>query len=83
MTLSIILNNLYQSAPFSLKTTYSELDLTLSRRSFLSFRNHSIDLTCKPVDWFQYDRDIRRERVKVCVKQTILSIKSDEEGEED
>ena len=82
MILSIILNSIYQSATYSLKTTYSQLDLTLSRRSFLSFRNQSIDLISKPVDWFQYDRNIRRERVKVCVKQTILSIKSDEEGED-
>ena len=27
-------------------------------------RNHSIDLLCKSLDWFLYDRDLRYERVK-------------------
>ena len=38
--------------------------LTLSRRRFLSYRNQSIDLQFKLVDWFLYDRDVRRERVQ-------------------
>ena len=28
-------------------------------------RNHSIDLLCKPMDWFLYDRDLRHERVNL------------------
>ena len=30
----------------------------------LSYRNQSIDLPCKPIDWFLYDRDLCHERVK-------------------
>ena len=38
--------------------------LTLSRRRPLSYRNQSIDLLRKPVDWFLYDNGLRLERVK-------------------
>ena len=39
--------------------------LTLSGRWTLSFnRNQPIDLLCKSVYWFLYDRDFRHERVK-------------------
>ena len=27
-------------------------------------RNQSIDLHCKSMDWFLYDKDLRHERVK-------------------
>ena len=37
--------------------------LTLSWRRFLSYRNQSIDLLSKSVDWFLYDRNLRHERV--------------------
>ena len=37
--------------------------LSLSRRKSLSYRNHSIDLLCKSMDWFLYDRDLHPERV--------------------
>ena len=30
---------------------------------FLSYRNQSIDLQNKSVDWFVYDRNLRHERV--------------------
>ena len=30
----------------------------------LSYRNKFIDLLCKSMDWFLYDRDLRHERVK-------------------
>ena len=39
--------------------------LTLSWRRPLSYRNQSIDLLCKSMDWFLYDNDRRLERVKV------------------
>ena len=45
---------------------YKELSfsrLTLSWRSSLSYRNQSIHLLCKSMDWFLYDRDLRHERV--------------------
>ena len=38
--------------------------LTLSRRRPLSYRNQSIDLLRKSVDWFLYDNGLPLERVK-------------------
>ena len=40
------------------------LFLTLSWRRPISYRNQSIDLLCKSVDWFLYDIGLRHERVK-------------------
>ena len=40
------------------------LIFTLSWRRPLSYRNQSIDLLHKSVDWFQYDNGLRHERVK-------------------
>ena len=37
--------------------------LTLSWRRSLSYRNQSIDLQSKSMNWFLYDRDLRHERV--------------------
>ena len=39
------------------------LILTLSWWWSLSYRNQSIDLLCKSLDWFLYDRDLRHESV--------------------
>ena len=38
--------------------------LTLSWRGLLSYRNQSIDLQSKSMDWFLYDNGPRRARVK-------------------
>ena len=38
--------------------------LTLSWQRPLSYRNQSIDLLCKSMDWFLYDNGLRHERVK-------------------
>ena len=38
--------------------------LTLSWRRSPSYRNQSIDLLCKSIDWFLCDRDLLHERVK-------------------
>ena len=38
--------------------------LTLSWRRPLSYRNQSIDLQSKSIDWFLYDNGLRHERVK-------------------
>ena len=38
--------------------------LTLSWRRPLSYRNQSIDLLCKSMDWFLYDNGLRHDRVK-------------------
>ena len=40
------------------------IHLTLSWRRPLSYRNQSIDLLCKSMDWFLYDNDPHHERVK-------------------
>ena len=37
--------------------------LTLSWRSYLSYRNQSIGLLCKSMDWVLYDRDLLHERI--------------------
>ena len=42
--------------------------LTLSWRRPLSYRNQSIDLQSKSMDWFLYDNGLRHERVKVANK---------------
>ena len=34
----------------------------------LLYRNRSIDLLCKSMDWFLYDKDRRHERVKEKLK---------------
>ena len=39
--------------------------LTLSWRRSVSYRNQSIDLQSKLMDWFLYDRDLRHERGKI------------------
>ena len=39
--------------------------LTFSSRRSLVYRNQPIDLLCKLMDWFLYDKDIRHERVKM------------------
>ena len=38
--------------------------LTLAWRRSLWYRNESIDLLCKSMDWLLYDREVRHERVK-------------------
>ena len=44
------------------------LGLTLSWWRSLSYRNQSIELLCKSMDWGLYDRDHRYERVKASWK---------------
>ena len=50
--------------------------LTLLWRRSLSYRNQSIDLKCKSMDWFLYDRDFRHERVKGLVLNMEISNQS-------
>ena len=37
----------------------------------LSYRNQSIDLLRKSMDWFLYDNGLRHERVKVNVPELV------------
>ena len=43
---------------------FCQLILTLLCESSLSYRNQSIDFNCESVDWFLYDMDLCRKRVK-------------------
>ena len=53
---------------------FFKLLLTLSWRRPLSYRNQSIDLLPKSVDWFLYDNGLRHKRVKMGKKwRKILS----------
>ena len=52
-----------------------ERDLTLSWRMSLSYRNQSIDLESKPMDWFLYHRDLHHERVKLFTLWIFISKK--------
>ena len=47
------------------------LYLTLSWRRPVSYKNESIDLHSKSVDWFLYDRVLRHERVKSVFKKWL------------
>ena len=38
-----------------------QINLTLSRRRSLSYRNQSVDLQNKSMDWFLYDNGLRHE----------------------
>ena len=50
--------------------------LTLSRRKSLSYRNESIDLLRKSMDWFLYDNGLRLERVKWLLSNEICTNKN-------
>ena len=47
----------------------TQIILILSRRRPLSYRNQSIDLRNKSMDWFLYDNSLRLERVKCGSKE--------------
>ena len=49
---------------FLFRIIYFGNTLALSWRRSLSYRNQSIDLLCKSMEWFLYDRDLRYEVVK-------------------
>ena len=48
--------------------------LTLSWRKSISYRNQSIDLLCKSMDWILYDNSLRHERVKPRLQQFMDEI---------
>ena len=45
--------------------------LTLSRQRLISYRNQSIDLQSKSMDWFLYDIGLRRKRLKYFIPALI------------
>ena len=58
-----------------LKVSFEELQLTLSWRRPLSYRNYSSDLLCKSVDWYLYDRDLHHERVSPFHHDLLLPVR--------
>ena len=48
--------------------------LTLWRRRPISYRNQSIDLQSKSMDWFLYDIGLHCERVKVVVESLLETL---------
>ena len=48
--------------------------LTLSWRRYLSYRNQSINLYSKSVDWFLYDRDFRSRKSEFIDKKKLPEI---------
>ena len=52
--------------------TSSSFFLTLSCRRSLSYRNQSIDMWSKSVDWFLYDNGLRHERVNKNTEEQLL-----------
>ena len=53
------------------------INLTCLWRGPLSYRNQSIDLQSKSVDWFLYDNGLRHERVKVTKVVELALFKCD------
>ena len=58
----------------SLDQKYFWVDLTLSCRRPISYRNQSIDLHSKSMDWFLCDVGLRHERVNLIRKGFLLLI---------
>ena len=61
----------YRTSIYSLFLWFQNVNLTrltLSWRRTLLYRNQSIDLLCKSMYWFLYDRDLRQEGVNVVNK---------------
>ena len=50
--------------PFEFCPKDADFSLTPSWWRPFSYRNRSIDLLCKSMDWFLYDNGLRHERVK-------------------
>ena len=48
---------------------------------FLLYRNQFIDLLCKSMDWFLYDRDLRHEGVNAAATYMLFISNSVVQGE--
>ena len=66
---------MYLSRSFWISKSVGFLSLTLSWRRSLSYRNQSIDLRSKSMDWFLYNRDLRHESVKQLASPPVNFIK--------
>ena len=61
--------NYFENAPGDQFETSRSLNFYMKK--FLSYRNQFIDLLCKLMGWFLYDRSIRHERVNFWRKLTL------------
>ena len=52
----------------------SNKGLTISWRRSLSYRNQSIDLLYKSIDWSLYDRDLRHKRVNRIETHSVTNV---------
>ena len=68
----LVCNNLLDLAELLIKTL--QCLLTLSWQRPLLYRNQSIDLLCKSMDWFLYDNALRHERVNLLSPGTTWQI---------
>ena len=62
--LYVILPKFFHSSSQIAPKSYLAVVFTLSWRRPLSYRNQSIDLLAKSMDWFLHDNGLRHERVK-------------------
>ena len=62
----------FVTSPGKLLTLKNVWFLKLSWQRSASYRNQSIDLLWKSVDWFRYDRDLCHERVKVLMLMLMI-----------
>ena len=58
--------NICQCGWFFSMVIYDDMLLIFSWWRSLPYRNQSIDLLYKSMEWFLYDRDVRHEKVKIC-----------------
>ena len=65
----------HQETRWSFGVLYSDRrHLTFSWRRPISYRNQSIDLWSKSMDWFLYDNDLRHEKVNWFALQIICLV---------
>ena len=66
-------NNLFQKIKYFVSFDLA-IRLTLSWRRPISYRNQSIDLRSKSMDWFLYDIGLRNERVKIFSSKICIAL---------
>ena len=71
--------NTYVRVSFSIKLqtlglSQNSQQNTCVRVSFLSYRNQSIDLLCKSMDWFLYNSGLRLEKVKKLSYRILIEL---------
>ena len=82
LKLWLILSKIYLDF-FVDRTEFSNkiFELTLSWRRPISYRNQSIDLRSKSMDWFLYDIGLRHERVNISFQYPLLMLQKTSENQ--